>query len=76
MPDLKRPWGSVDCESCPGFCAGHFLTPEEALKSNYSCMSLPPSRILKDFLSTNPQPSEEMIDVARRALLPVRLKYG
>ena len=72
VPDLKHPWGSLNCDSCPGFCAGHFLTPEEALKSNDPCMSLPPSYILKEFLSTNPQPTEEMMeDVARRTLLPV-----
>ena len=46
------------------------MTPEEALKSSDPYMSMPPSRIFKDFLSTNPQPSEEMVDVAR-TLLPV-----
>lgn len=56
VPDLKRPLGGggLDCDYCLGFCTGHFLIPEEALESNDPCMSMAPSRILKDFLSTNP----------------------
>ena len=72
VPDPKRPWGSLNCDSCTGFCSGHFLYPEDALKSNDPCMSQPPSHLLKDFLSNNPEPTEEMIkNIAKETLLPV-----
>ena len=31
IPDPKRPWGGL-CKQCKGFCAGHYLPPEENLK--------------------------------------------
>ena len=32
IPDTTRPWGA-DCNVCTGFCAGHYLKPEDAWKS-------------------------------------------
>lgn len=58
VPDPAHPWGGDSCGKCTGFCSGHFLMPEETLKSDASPMSLPPSTVLKDFYSklggTNP----------------------
>ena len=39
IPDLKRPWGCSKCDSCTGFCSGHFLSPEEAVTSSDPPMS-------------------------------------
>ena len=52
IPDPRRPWGG-DCNDCAGFCAGHFLRPEE--HKDYveefgvgGCMFKPPSVIFKE----------------------------
>ena len=47
VPDPDCGWGSSSCETCSGFCAGHFLTPEEALQSTLTPMAQPPSTLLK-----------------------------
>ena len=67
VPDPAYPWGG-------DFCAGHFLKPEGALKSDYIPMTKPPSIILKDFYQSQARtdPSAEDIEsVAKKTLLPV-----
>ena len=50
----------------------HFLSPEEALTSDDPPMSIPPSRLLKEFFSSNPEPTEDMVKyIAKSTLLPV-----
>lgn len=51
IPDPRRPWGG-DCNNCAGFCAEHFLRPEE--HKDYveefgvgGCMVKPPSVIIQ-----------------------------
>jgi hypothetical protein len=46
VPDTKKPWGSEGCDSCTGFCSGHYLKPEEAYLQRSRCISEPPSQIL------------------------------
>ena len=52
IPDPRRSWGG-DCSDWAGFCAGHFLRPEE--HKGYveefgvgGCMFTPPSVIIKE----------------------------
>ncbi len=49
VPDPAQPWGGDNCQKCSGFCAGHFLKPEEVVKSGATPMKQPPSGVLKDF---------------------------
>ena len=49
VPDPNHPWSNSSCDKCDGFCCGHFLNPEDALKSDVAPMVQPPSAILKDF---------------------------
>ena len=73
IPDPTQPWGSISCVKCSGFCAGHFLKPEEALHSNHAPMKEPPSMILKKFFQENgAKPSENLLEgVAKKTLLPI-----
>ena len=72
VPDAKRPWGNTCCNSCSGFCSGHFLCPEDALKSSYPPMTQPPSHLLKEFFLSHPEPTEELFtSIARKTLLPI-----
>lgn len=74
IPDPLQPWGNVLCKKCTGFCAGHFMKPEEALKSDATPMSKPPSTMLKDFYSSLKQrdPTDEQLQkIAKQTLLPV-----
>ena len=73
IPDHTRPWGSLDCQVCKGICHGHFLSPENALLSNLSPMSKPPSEILRDAFNQlgAESPSEDFItEIAQKTLLP------
>lgn len=74
VPDPAHPWGGDSCGKCTGFCSGHFLMPEETLKSDASPMSLPPSTVLKDFYSklggTNPTDAT-LEAIAKKILLPL-----
>ena len=73
VPDPAYPLGGDFCDKCSGFCAGHFLKPEEALKSDYTPMAKPPSIILKNFYQsqarTDPS-AEDIKSVAKKTLLP------
>ncbi len=71
-PDHSRPWGSTDCTTCKGFCAGHFLKPEDV--SDIPQMKHPPSSILREFYSKlqGREPSEDELKVvAKEVLLPI-----
>ena len=46
VPDTKKTWGSEGCDSCTGFCSGHYLKPEEAYLQRSRCVSEPPLQIL------------------------------
>ena len=74
VPDPARSWGSLNCEKCKGFCAGHFLNPEAAFSSRTSAMIQPPSASLKEFHSSLkgavPEPSQLEV-IARKTMLPV-----
>ena len=48
ITDPFQPWGSTNCSKCEKTCYGHFLSPEEALKSSTTPMK-PPSQILKAY---------------------------
>ena len=76
VPDPKRPWGSTDCQTCPGFCAGHYLEPEAVIcqldaPTPLSIMR-PPSNQLKDLFSKNgSEPTDsELKEIAADCLLP------
>ena len=74
IPDPDQPWGSKSCDKCSGFCCGHFLHPEAALKSQLTPIAQPPSTILKDFhLSlSGKDPSEVVLkEIAKKTLLSV-----
>ena len=72
IPDLNQPWGSQTCMSCTRFCSGYYLSPEDTLKSSDPCMAQPPSHELKEFGSSQPEPTENIIeDIARKTFLPV-----
>lgn len=73
VPDPNYPWGNKACDKCDGFCSGHFLNPEDALKSDLASMVQPPSTILKDFYQSSGQdPSKEVLeDMAKQTLLPI-----
>lgn len=55
IPDLSRPWGSSDCDTCSGFCSGHYLVPDLKLhniKQSIARASIhPPSTIIKTKLA-------------------------
>lgn len=72
--DPKRPWGSTECISRSGFCAGHYLEPEEViaqLKSDNPSVNIdPPSIQLKEFF-VGPEPTDgELEEIAANCLLP------
>lgn len=72
-PDPSHPWGASDCSKCTGFCAGHYLMPEETLAATSSAVD-PPSSILKQFytdLKGQEPSSKELEAVACKCLLPV-----
>ena len=74
IPDPMQPWGNTLCKKCTGFCAGHFLKPEEALESGFAPMTMPPSSVLKDFYSSlqGQDPTDEQVEkIAKQTLLPV-----
>ena len=73
VPDPARPWGSTDCNVCSGFCAGHYLAPEDSLLAAPSQATEPPSTLLKEFfLSSSSEPSVSALEeIARKCLLPV-----
>ena len=71
-PDPSRPWGSSDCNTCSGFCAGHYLKPEDM--SDVLPMKEPPSSILKRFyqkLGGKDPLEDELTQIAKKVLLPV-----
>lgn len=73
VPDPSRPFGSDKCESYSGVCAGHYMTPEEALVATTPAHSKPPSTIVKEFSLSyrGKEVSDAMIDdLARKVLLP------
>ena len=46
-PDPKRPFGNPNCEDCNGFCAGHYLKPDQLMSSvNIPVEPIPPSQVL------------------------------
>ena len=72
VPDVMRPWGSLECAECKGKCYGHFLKPKDALVSSSLPMSKPPSAILDGFYKNlkGGSPSEsELNEVAKQTLL-------
>ena len=72
-PDPSRPWGGSGCNKCSGFCAGHYLMPQETIAAT-SDPAEPPSSIMKKFYTDlkGKEPSEsELEDVARKCLLPI-----
>ena len=74
IPDPNHSWGNSSCTICSGFCAGHILTPEEALQSTLTPMAQPPSTLLKQCLDKfcDAEPSEYKVeDIARRTFLLV-----
>ena len=73
VPDPAQPWGSTTCTKCPGFCAGHYLKAEEAVKSSAVPAKQPPSMVLKEFfLKHGDNPSEAHLEnVAKETLLSV-----
>ena len=53
IPDPQRAWGSP-CNSCVGFCCGHYLSPKDNIKrvqenGNGSCAQ-PPREVISDFV--------------------------
>ena len=74
IPDPNRMWGNNACSTCSDFCAGHFLTPEESLKSNLTPMVQPPSSILKEVYEecgATELTEVQVQDLAKLTLLPV-----
>ena len=72
--DPAHSWGSDSCDKCSDFCAGHFLKPEEALKSDATPMAQPPSTILMDLYQNlaGKDPSESMLErMSKDTLLAV-----
>ena len=52
-PDPKRKWGSK-CDTCPGPCFGHYLSPEDNIKwvkqnGSGSCVQ-PPRQVIGDYV--------------------------
>ena len=74
IPDPECAWGNDSCSKCNGFCAGHYLKPDQTLTSDLPSMSLPPSSLLKEFhLSLHGKdPTECMLkDVAKKCMLTI-----
>ena len=73
IADPSQPWGSTNCSKCKEkTCYGHFLSPEEALKSSITPMK-PPSQILKKAYDKlkDKDPSDAYInEMAKATLLP------
>ena len=69
IPDPSRPWGNQNCDKCTGPCYGHFLKPDDALKSVLPPMARPPSQIIKEAFEGLPgyPPSEQLC--AKQTLL-------
>ncbi len=74
IPDNNRRWGAPDCPDCKGECHGHYLKPEEAMKSSLQPMRKPPSAILKTAFAKlkGKRPSQEkIVELAKETLLSV-----
>ena len=76
VPDPKQPWGSTDCATCSGFCAGHYLEPEAVIGQLDAANPLssiePPSNQLKElFTRSGAEPTDsELKEIASNCLLP------
>ena len=80
IPDTTRPWGA-DCNVCTGFCAGHYLKPEDAWKSYQEkgesiCQIDPPSLTLQKLFTANVKKNLDLLkdenalrDIAKQVLL-------
>ena len=56
VPDPERPWGLALCQSCKGFCSGHYKAPTYVnVTDQEEMMSVaqPPSSVLKQLVSTD-----------------------
>ena len=76
IPDPMQPWENALCEKCTGFCAGHFLKPEDPLRSDFAPMTQPPSNMIKDFYSflEGRDPADEQLEkITKQTLLPVEV---
>ena len=72
VPDQKRPWGSKECVECCGFCAGHYLTPEELISNRQQQPILPPSTQIQEVFNSNIDLSDANVrSLAERVLLSV-----
>ena len=66
-------WGSETCQSCTGFCSGHYLKPEDAYIYCTQSVCEPPSqKLLKLYKSVKSSASTEIVEAkAKEVLLPV-----
>lgn len=78
VPDPKRCWGSKNCETCSGFCAGHFMGLEQVLsleaRDLLECHTYPPSTVMKNVFNKAEKEkrqlsSVEVEELARKTLL-------
>ncbi len=70
VPDPSRPWGGINCDACKGFCAGHFLSAEEALAQQNLAMMKPPStHLLQMFQSLKGAPTPDQVTSISKSTL-------
>lgn len=72
-PDPSRPWGGSGCSKCNGFCAGHYMMPQETISACCDPVE-PPSSTMKQFYKKlkGKEPSDSDLEgVARKCLLPI-----
>ena len=66
VADPERPWGGLTCSECKGFCAGHYLKPENALTCSSEASDPPSVVVAQAFKSKSINSVDEL---ARKVLL-------
>ena len=74
VPDSSRPWGNTSCDTCKGFCAGHYEVKfvDTSDKSALGACIPPPSTVLKKefaMLREYPPSEEYLENISQKVLL-------
>ncbi|CAB4038415.1 Chromatin modification-related YNG2 [Paramuricea clavata] len=76
-PDPTRPYGNNRCEECSGFCAGHYMKPNQLISlaktAGTTPICKPPSQVILESFKTNKGiPDENAVEaLSKQVLLPV-----
>lgn len=77
-PDPTRPYGNSQCKECSGFCAGHYMKPEQLVNhvgddGKVVGNTKPPSQVILESFKTNKGiPNDRIVEtLSKQVLLPI-----